>query len=47
MAPVGNNVPYKDDPRYASYYKMVRLGVPAEAVRKKMESDGVNPQILE
>ncbi|GMS84228.1 hypothetical protein PENTCL1PPCAC_6403 [Pristionchus entomophagus] len=37
----------KDDPRYAKYLKMIKLGIQEEAVRLKMKSEGVDPSILD
>lgn len=36
----------QDDPRYAKYFRMLRLGVVEGAVKQKMISEGVNPEIL-
>ncbi|XP_026646683.1 WASH complex subunit 3 isoform X4 [Zonotrichia albicollis] len=35
------------DPRYARYLKMVQVGVPVMAIRNKMISEGLNPDLLE
>ncbi|XP_069829592.1 WASH complex subunit 3 [Dendropsophus ebraccatus] len=35
------------DPRYARYLKMVQVGVPVMAIRNKMVSEGLNPDLLE
>ncbi|KAG8439444.1 hypothetical protein GDO86_005596 [Hymenochirus boettgeri] len=35
------------DPRYARYLKMVQVGVPVVAIRNKMISEGLNPDLLE
>ncbi|XP_062989443.1 WASH complex subunit 3 isoform X2 [Elgaria multicarinata webbii] len=35
------------DPRYARYLKMVQVGVPVMAIRNKMLSEGLNPDLLE
>uniref|UniRef100_A0A8D0CCR1 WASH complex subunit 3 n=1 Tax=Salvator merianae TaxID=96440 RepID=A0A8D0CCR1_SALMN len=35
------------DPRYARYLKMVQVGVPIMAIRNKMISEGLNPDLLE
>ena len=32
----------RDDPRYAKYHKMIKMGVPVQAVRNKMKLDGVD-----
>ncbi|VDD90732.1 unnamed protein product [Enterobius vermicularis] len=36
----------QDDPRYAKYFKMLRLGVLEAAVKQKMATDGIDPEIL-
>jgi WASH complex subunit CCDC53 len=33
----------RDDPRYSLYFKMVRMGVPAQAVKNKMALEGFSP----
>ncbi|XP_006888602.1 PREDICTED: WASH complex subunit CCDC53 [Elephantulus edwardii] len=35
------------DPRYARYLKMVQVGVPVLAIRNKMISEGLDPDLLE
>ncbi|KAJ6660067.1 hypothetical protein lerEdw1_018265 [Lerista edwardsae] len=35
------------DPCYARYLKMVQVGVPVMAIRNKMISEGLNPDLLE
>ncbi|KAM9230126.1 WASH complex subunit 3 isoform 1-T1 [Dugong dugon] len=35
------------DPRYARYLKMVQVGVPLLAIRNKMISEGLDPDLLE
>ncbi|KAM9312438.1 WASH complex subunit 3 [Gastrophryne carolinensis] len=43
-----DNVPtVAKDPRYARYLKMVQVGVPVMAIRNKMVSEGLNPDLLE
>ncbi|VDN06925.1 unnamed protein product [Thelazia callipaeda] len=37
----------RDDPRYAVYFKMLRMGVPECAVKQKMVSEGVDPTLLQ
>ncbi|KHJ76815.1 hypothetical protein OESDEN_23565 [Oesophagostomum dentatum] len=37
----------KDDPAFAKYFKMLKLGVVEPAVKLKMQSEGVDPAILE
>ncbi|XP_023572668.1 WASH complex subunit 3 isoform X2 [Octodon degus] len=36
-----------EDPRYARYLKMVHVGVPVMAIRNKMISEGLDPDLLE
>ncbi|XP_057597455.1 WASH complex subunit 3 isoform X2 [Hippopotamus amphibius kiboko] len=35
------------DPRYARYLRMVQVGVPVMAIRNKMISEGLDPDLLE
>lgn len=35
------------DPRYEKYLKMIHFGVPKEAVKLKMEQEGLDSSILE
>ncbi|XP_076967928.1 WASH complex subunit 3 isoform X4 [Tamandua tetradactyla] len=35
------------DPRYARYLKMVQVGVPVMAIKNKMISEGLDPDLLE
>lgn len=37
----------KDDPRYAKYFKMLNMRIPAAAIRQKMMMEGVDPNILD
>ncbi|KAL3266213.1 hypothetical protein HHI36_010395 [Cryptolaemus montrouzieri] len=36
-----------EDPRYSKYFKMVQVGVPIPAVKLKMQSEGLDPNILD
>ncbi|KAH8409474.1 hypothetical protein KR222_006342 [Zaprionus bogoriensis] len=36
-----------EDARYRKFFKMLQVGVPAPAVRQKMKSEGLQPQLLE
>jgi len=38
---------YKEDPRYAKYFRLLKAGVAAGAVKQKMEMEGFNPDILD
>jgi hypothetical protein len=40
-------VPLKDDPVYGKYFKMMKCGIPKEAVAHKMVSEGLNPAVLD
>jgi Subunit CCDC53 of WASH complex len=35
------------DPSYTKFFKMVQFGVPPQAVKLKMQSEGLNPDFLE
>ncbi|KAK6170791.1 hypothetical protein SNE40_019096 [Patella caerulea] len=35
------------DPRYARFFKMLQVGVPAQAVKLKMSAEGLNPDLLD
>lgn len=37
----------KDDFRYKKYFNMVKFGVPAAAIKMKMQAEGVDPNILD
>ena len=36
-----------DHPQVANYFKMLRLGVPAQAVKLKMSREGFEPRLLD
>ena len=40
-------VPLKDDPKYAKYFKMLKMGLPMGAVKNAMERDGENPALMD
>ncbi|KAF0709234.1 Aste57867_6038 [Aphanomyces stellatus] len=44
--PESNLLKLKDDPMYAKYFTMQRLGMPIEVVRHKMLMDGMDPDIM-
>ncbi|XP_021060843.1 WASH complex subunit 3 isoform X2 [Mus pahari] len=44
--PSENVLTVAKDPRYARYLKMVQVGVPVMAVRDKMISEGLDPELL-
>ncbi|XP_069758409.1 WASH complex subunit 3 [Narcine bancroftii] len=45
--PTENAITVAKDPRYARYLKMVQVGVPVMAIRNKMISEGLDPDLLE
>jgi hypothetical protein len=40
-------VAYKDHPVYSKYFKMIKVGLPKESVKAKMQIEGVDPAILD
>lgn len=42
-----SGVKASDDVRYKRFFKMLQFGVPAPAVKQKMQVDGLDPNILE
>ena len=50
-APAGQQqeegVPLKDDPKYAKYVKMLKMGLPMGAVKNAMERDGLDPCVID
>ena len=50
-APVGQQpsggVAVKDDPKYAKYMKMIKMGLPIGAVKNAMERDGVDSSVMD
>ena len=40
-------VAYKDHPVYSKYFKMIKVGLPADSVKAKMQIEGVDPSILD
>ncbi|PAV88579.1 hypothetical protein WR25_14583 [Diploscapter pachys] len=47
LSPTSQAMLFKDDPRYTKYFKMLNLGVPADGVKQKMRSEGVDGSILD
>lgn len=45
--PTIDGVKAKDDYRYKKYFKMTHFGVPASAVKQKMQAEGMDPDILD
>ena len=39
--------PLKDDPKYIKYYKMMKMGLPKDAVKHAMARDQLDPSILD
>ena len=37
----------KDHPKYAKYFKMLKMGLPLLAAQNKAQQDGVDPSVLE
>lgn len=46
-APAAPLLKVKDDSRYGKYFKMLGMGVPKAAVRIKMSSEGVDPDVID
>lgn len=46
-APEEGGLKLKDDPRYATYFKMLKLRVPAASIKQKMMMEGIDPNILD
>lgn len=42
-----DNVPIKEHPKYSKYFKMLKVGLPKEAVKAKMKEEGVDPDKLD
>ncbi|KAG7382209.1 hypothetical protein PHYPSEUDO_005137 [Phytophthora pseudosyringae] len=43
----GNGVKLQDDPSYAKYFKMLKMGLQEGAVRQKMKTDGIDERALD
>ncbi|GMF21956.1 unnamed protein product [Phytophthora lilii] len=43
----GDQTPLKDHPTYQKYFKMLKVGLPAPVVKHKMQSENVDPAILD
>ncbi|KAL3782204.1 hypothetical protein HJC23_001024 [Cyclotella cryptica] len=46
-APNMADVPLKDDPEYAKFFKMQRMGIPVPAVKQALQKEGKDPNIIE
>jgi len=42
-----NTTPLQEDARFRTYFKMLKLGVPKQQLRMKMQSEGVDPNIID
>jgi hypothetical protein len=42
-----SNLPLKDDPKYAKYFKMLKIGMPLTHVKHAMERDGLNSAVMD
>ena len=38
---------YKNDPKYEKYFKMLKMGVPIDAIKHKMICDNLDPDIID
>jgi hypothetical protein len=45
--PSKRGIPLKDDPAYAKYFKMLKMGLPMGAVKNAMERDGVDSSVMD
>ena len=48
--PAGTNssgIPLKEDPKYAKYFKMMKMGLPMGAIKNAMARDGEDPSVLD
>ncbi|CAH1800206.1 unnamed protein product [Owenia fusiformis] len=45
--PEQSSTPVSKDPRYQKYFKMVNMGVHEQAVKMKMKTEGVDPDLLD
>ena len=42
-----SRLPLKEDPKYAKFFKMLKMGLPRGAVVIKMTADGADPAVLD
>ena len=42
-----NKISVADHPIYSKYFKMMKVGLPREAIKAKMQQEGVNPSFLD
>lgn len=45
--PLPGELPLKQHPKYAKYFKMLQVGLPPDAVKHKMTQEGVDPAVLD
>lgn len=45
--PKPEGLPLKDDPAFAKYFKMLKLGLPMGAVKNAMERDGLDSSVMD
>ena len=43
----GGGAKLKDDPKYAKYFKMLKMHLPPQAVKNKMQAEGLDPAVLD
>lgn len=43
----GSQTKVKDDPSYAKFFKLLKMGMPPEQVKMKMSAEGLNPDLLD
>ena len=43
----GTKVAVSEHPLYAKYFKMIKVGLPKEAIKAKMQQEGANPSFLD
>lgn len=46
-APTGGVMLVKDDERYAKFFKLSKMGMPAEQIKLKMSAEGLDPSLLD
>ena len=45
--PEDTGPPLKEDPKYAKYFKMLKLGLPIGAVKNAITRDGLDPAVMD
>lgn len=43
----GEKVPAGEHPKYSKFFKMIKVGLPKEAIKLKMQQEGCNPDVLD